>query len=75
MRHGVPEDIMAHNHIAIEMVPDGAGGLQPNKRPDGMMDVYINFPDPTEQILKRAMERANNRHSPESGVSEGGAGK
>jgi len=59
--HGVPEDMMANNQMTVEVVYDGKGGLMPNTQPDGMVKAYINFPDPTEQLIKEALERAKNR--------------
>ncbi|MDE2218724.1 MAG: hypothetical protein KGJ58_04785 [Patescibacteria group bacterium] len=61
IQHDVPEDMMKQNNMSIEVVPDGAGGLKPNVQPDGMVKAYINFPDPTEEMLRRAKERAKNQ--------------
>lgn len=61
--HDVPEDMMMHNNMTVEMIGDGQGGLRPNVQPDGMVKTYINFPDPTEEILRKARERAKNRAS------------
>ena len=65
IKHDVPEDFMAQNNMSVEVVPDGRGGLRPNVQPDGMVKVYVNFPDPTEEMLRRAIERAKNRKSAE----------
>lgn len=59
--HDIQEDMMRQNNMSVEMVPDGKGGLMPNVQPDGTVEAYINFPDPTEEILRRARERAQNR--------------
>ncbi len=61
IQHDVPEDMMKQNNMTIEVVPDGVGGLKPNVQPDGMVKAYINFPDPMEEILRRANERAKNQ--------------
>ena len=50
--HEVPEDMMAHNNITIEVVYDGAGGLKPNIAPDGTAPAYINFSDPMPETLR-----------------------
>ena len=55
--HSQEEDMMARNHMTVEYVSDGKGGIQPNIGPDGMVQTYVNFPDPTEEILRRAKER------------------
>jgi len=65
IKHDVPEDMMEQNNMSIEVVPDGLGGLKPNVQPDGMVNTYVNFPDPTAEILRRALERAQNRKSSE----------
>ena len=61
IQHDVPEDMMKQNNMTIEVVPDGVGGLKPNVQPDGMVKAYINFPDPMEEILRRAKEQAKNQ--------------
>ncbi len=61
IQHDVPEDMMKQNNMTIEVVPDGVGGLRPNVQPDGMVKAYINFPDPMEEILRRAKEQAKNQ--------------
>ena len=61
IQHDVPEDMMKQNNMTVEVVPDGVGGLKPNVQPDGMVKAYINFPDPMEEILRRANERAKNQ--------------
>lgn len=50
--HDVSEDMMVHNNITVEVVYDGAGGLKPNVGPDGMVKAYVNFPDPTPEMIK-----------------------
>jgi hypothetical protein len=59
--HDVPEDMMEQNNMTVEVVPDGVGGLKPNVQPDGTVKAYINFPDPTEEMLRRVVERAKNQ--------------
>jgi len=61
IKHDVPEDMMKQNNMTVEVVPDGVGGLKPNVQPDGMVKAYINFPDPTEEILRRAVEQTKNQ--------------
>lgn len=61
--HDVPEDMMEQNNMTVEVVPDGVGGLKPNVQPDGMVKAYINFPDPTEEMLRRAIENNEDRHN------------
>lgn len=63
IEHDVPEDMMAQNNMTFEVVADGEGGLRPNVQPDGTVQAYINFPDPTEEILRQALERQKNRDS------------
>jgi hypothetical protein len=64
IKHDVAEDFMAQNNMTVEVVPDGQGGLRPNVQPDGMVKTYVNFPDPTEEMLRNAIERAQNRKPP-----------
>ena len=59
IKHEATDDMMEQNNMSIEVVPDGLGGLKPNVQPDGMVKVYINFPDPMEEIRRRAFERAS----------------
>lgn len=56
--HDVPEDMMRQNNLTIEMVPDGDGGLTPNVKEDGLVQAYINIPDPEEALRKSIEERS-----------------
>jgi len=55
--HDASNDMMDQNHMTIEVVPDGNGGLKPNVQSNGMVKAYVNFPDPTEEILRQVRER------------------
>lgn len=59
--HDIEKDMIEQNNMSVEVVPDGHGNLKPNVQPDGMVKAYVNFPDPTEEILRQAMERAAKR--------------
>lgn len=59
--HNIEKDMIEQNNMSVEVVPDGHGRLKPNVQPDGMVKAYINFPDPTEEILRRVQERAKKR--------------
>src|SRR3989344_114140 len=65
LRHDIEKNMMEQNNMTVEVVPDGHGGLKPNVQPDGMVRAYINFHDPTEEIVQRARERAENRQPSE----------
>lgn len=59
--HNAYEDMMTQNQMTFESVPDGAGGLKPNIRPDGTVKTYVNFPDPTSEMLRDLSKRTANR--------------
>lgn len=57
MTQDVPDDMMARNQMTYEFVDDGNGNLVPNTQPDGTVQAYVHFPDPAEEMMKRAVER------------------
>ena len=59
LKHQVPEDMMERNHMSVEFIGDGKGGLKPNVQPDGTVKTYINFPDPIEEFLKKTLKRVS----------------
>jgi len=65
IKHNVPDDMMEQNNMSVEIVPDGRGGLKPNVQPDGMVKTYVNFPDPTKEILRSAIEQSKGKESPD----------
>ena len=66
IKHDATDDMMEQNNMSVEVVPDGLGGLKPNIQSDGTVKAYINFPDPTEKILRQAMRRAENGQEEQS---------
>lgn len=59
--HDIEKDMIEQNNMSVEVVPDGYGRLMPNVQSDGMVKAYVNFPDPTEEMLRRARDRAAKR--------------
>ena len=59
--HDIEKEMIDQNNMSVEVVPDGQGRLKPNVQPDGMVKAYVNFPDPTEEILRQAQERAKKK--------------
>lgn len=56
----IPENIMGRNNISIKFDVDKNGNFVPKVDENGMLEAFINFPDPTEEILKRAKKRNTN---------------
>jgi hypothetical protein len=61
IHHDVPEDMMQQNNVTLEVVQDGVGGLKPNVGPDGMVKAYVNFPDSTQEMLRKLVEKSQGK--------------
>lgn len=58
IENNISEDMMERNQMTVDFISDDNGNLKPNIQPDGMVKVYINFPDPIEE-LKRSLVKKN----------------
>lgn len=49
----IRDDIMARNQLTAEFVNNGKGELKLNVQPDGTVRTFINFENPTKELIKK----------------------
>ena len=46
----IPENIMGRNNISVKFILDNDGNLVPKRDENGMLEAFINFPDPFQDL-------------------------
>jgi len=60
IKHSVFDDMMKQSEMTVDFISDdGGGNLKPNIQPNGMVNVYVNFPDPMEEIKQNIIKKMN----------------
>ena len=49
----IPENIMGRNNMSIKFIVDKNGKFVPKLDDKGMLEAFINFPDPYEKLRKK----------------------
>ena len=53
------DDMMKQSEMTFDFISDNDGNLKPNIQPDGMVNAYINFPDPVEELRRKMIGKMN----------------